>query len=269
MSWIRWNNSTGVLERSDDSGSTWNPAELKLGANAIINKTRPEFQFLHSGNVKSHIGQYSAACLHITNNLSFDGTNWNLDDTSGDGTVIASQGIDTSWWFCSAGANPRTITRLMAMASGVFLLDYGQIKFPSIQNPSSDVNTLDDYEEGSFIPTWAPTGSGSISATNNAGYYVKIGRLCFVHGYAVLNGSSPVGMLSVGGFPFTCANDTYSSFDGWPNSTNAAITAIRGQMTAYTSYAVFYDTNGNIINWANKIGGATDFRFSGCYMTIQ
>ena len=57
----------------------------------------------------------------------------------------------------------------------------GQIKFPATQNASSNANTLDDYEEG----TWTPTqGSGLtvVGAFSSAGKYTKIGRQVYVSG---------------------------------------------------------------------------------------
>jgi hypothetical protein len=51
------------------------------------------------------------------------------------------------------------------------------IAFPATQSASSDANTLDDYEEG----TWTPTFSGSVNITGTPtfsyGRYTKVGRL--------------------------------------------------------------------------------------------
>ena len=52
------------------------------------------------------------------------------------------------------------------------------VTFPATQSASSDANTLDDYEEG----TWTPVAN-NITVTggscNYLGYYLKIGRLVF------------------------------------------------------------------------------------------
>ena len=45
------------------------------------------------------------------------------------------------------------------------------ITFPATQNASSNANTLDDYEEG----TWTPVGNG-VTLTVNSAMYTKIGR---------------------------------------------------------------------------------------------
>lgn len=50
------------------------------------------------------------------------------------------------------------------------------IAFPATQVPSSDPNTLDDYEEGTFNPSPTPT-TGSFGSVTSSGNYTKIGRL--------------------------------------------------------------------------------------------
>lgn len=82
----------------------------------------------------------------------------------------------------------------------------GQVKLPATQNPSSDANTLDDYEEGTWTPGVA-FGGGSTGVTydaNNQGYYVKIGRAVFV--FCHLNLSSKgtdTGNAVITGLPFS------------------------------------------------------------------
>lgn len=78
-------------------------------------------------------------------------------------------------------------------------LPTGQIKFPATQNPSSDANTLDDYEEGTWTATVAV---GSISAQNCR--YVKIGSAVLIRGDITYGGANVAPDL--GGLPFTSAN---------------------------------------------------------------
>ena len=51
----------------------------------------------------------------------------------------------------------------------------GGIKFPGTQLSSADANTLDDYEEGTFTPSF--TGTNLTSLSLNYAQYTKIGRL--------------------------------------------------------------------------------------------
>ncbi len=53
------------------------------------------------------------------------------------------------------------------------------ITFPATQSASSDANTLDDYEEGTFTPVLTGSGgsAGSYAASQADGVYTKIGNL--------------------------------------------------------------------------------------------
>jgi hypothetical protein len=79
------------------------------------------------------------------------------------------------------------------------------LKFPATQVTSSDANTLDDYEEG----TWTPgvtVGSGSVSLNTASGVYTKIGRMVTATGYLNVASSTGSGFLRIINLPFTCSN---------------------------------------------------------------
>jgi len=77
----------------------------------------------------------------------------------------------------------------------------GQIKFPATQNVSADVNTLDDYEEG----TWTPTdvsGAG-LTLASGTGTYTKVGRVVAV-AFSLQYPATASGLAAaIGGLPFT------------------------------------------------------------------
>lgn len=80
----------------------------------------------------------------------------------------------------------------------------GQVKFPASQNPSSNANTFDDYEEGTFTPTIIGTGTaGTGTYSVQVGHYVKMA--CRVHFDINLTWSAHTGTtgMKVGGVPFT------------------------------------------------------------------
>ena len=56
-------------------------------------------------------------------------------------------------------------------------------------NSATAANLLDDYEEGTFTPTWEGSSSVSVSS-GNYGYYTKIGNKVTVYFGAVLSSSS-------------------------------------------------------------------------------
>jgi hypothetical protein len=99
------------------------------------------------------------------------------------------------------------------------------ITFPATQSASSNANTLDDYEEGTWIPSVVgnPT-PGTTTYGNRTGTYIKIGRqvTCWFRvGYSAATG---VGSLLVTGLPFTIqagGNATGAAMSGnlnWPIS---------------------------------------------------
>lgn len=84
------------------------------------------------------------------------------------------------------------------------------ITFPATASPSSDANTLDDYEEGSWTVVLTPETSGSITLSTNFGRYTKIGNRVILTGYIVISStSSPVGgNVKISGLPFTPTSNT-------------------------------------------------------------
>ncbi|NBS68633.1 hypothetical protein EBT31_06920 [bacterium] len=94
-----------------------------------------------------------------------------------------------------------------ANASGGVLQLKSGITFPATQVASSDANTLDDYEEG----TWTPSitfGGASVGMTGTfAGRYTKVGRAVTVNGIMALTSKgSSTGIARIAGLPFTSAN---------------------------------------------------------------
>jgi hypothetical protein len=85
----------------------------------------------------------------------------------------------------------------------------GGITFPATQVASTDSNTLDDYEEGS----WTPGQGGGLTVVgtfSSAGRYVKIGRVVTITGY--VQGSTSVSFAS--GSAVIANNLPFNSNDG-------------------------------------------------------
>jgi len=74
------------------------------------------------------------------------------------------------------------------------------ITFPATQSASSDANTLDDYEEGTWTPTLSNFGGTGLAAS---GYYTKIGRI--VNWTADITGTNVTSTANSSAFtmPFT------------------------------------------------------------------
>ena len=76
------------------------------------------------------------------------------------------------------------------------------ITFPASQSASSDANTLDDYEEG----TWTPSIGGTATYNVADGNYVKVGKMVTVNAdiWIASIGTGSAGTIS--GLPFTKAS---------------------------------------------------------------
>jgi hypothetical protein len=83
------------------------------------------------------------------------------------------------------------------------------ITFPATQSASSDANTLDDYEEGTWTPV-AAVGFTIVGATVASGSYTKIGNLVQVTGS--LGGATTIasagGNTRITGMPFTSVSNS-------------------------------------------------------------
>ena len=92
-------------------------------------------------------------------------------------------------------------------ALGPVSLTAGQLQFPASQNASSDPNTLDDYEEGTFTPTViGSTLAGVGTYTQQKGVYTKVGRLVTVNVWLQWTAHTGTGNMSFSGLPFTIQN---------------------------------------------------------------
>ena len=116
-------------------------------------------------------------------------------------------------------------------SSGLVSLPLGQLAFPATQNPSSDPNTLDDYEEGTFTPTFtAGTPPTGVTYSTQLGYYTKIGNQVDFYLRIVLTskGSGGAGNATLAGLPFSANN---------PGATIAVCGLNIGNVTLAAGYA--------------------------------
>tara|TARA_B100000029_G_C17552044_1_gene950439 strand:+ start:471 stop:977 length:507 start_codon:yes stop_codon:yes gene_type:complete len=89
------------------------------------------------------------------------------------------------------------------------LRPYSSIIFPATQSASSDVNTLDDYEEGTWTPafhSFSDGGTGFSISSNVSAKYNKVGKVVSCTFNFDMNASkatTSASMLEISGLPFT------------------------------------------------------------------
>jgi hypothetical protein len=120
------------------------------------------------------------------------------------------------------------------------------ITFPATQSASSDANTLDDYEEGTFTTTWS--GSSSGSGVRGTGAYTKVGRLVTV---TVVMG-----------------NVTFITFSGTLYC-SLPFQAGGATETQYIGAPMYYYTGGNWNQGSTTAGITPDIFTGNSYMTFM
>jgi len=164
-------------------------------------------------------------------------------------------------------ANP-VLTGLVDLSSP----SSGQVKFPATQNSSSDANTLDDYEEGTFSPTFALTtpGTSSFTYASQQGVYTKIGRLVTYSIHVQVSAASVgtgTGNLVIGGLPFTAGTGVNFFGGAIAFSFGFAVADPTGAMISQSSNVIslYRIATGSTITQAH-VGGTMDLYVSGSYI---
>jgi hypothetical protein len=81
------------------------------------------------------------------------------------------------------------------------------ITFPATQSPSTNANTLDDYEEGTWTPVATFTTQGT-ATSSFTGTYTKIGRQVTIVATGSINKNTASGTFTITGVPFATATTT-------------------------------------------------------------
>lgn len=174
---------------------------------------------------------------------------------SGFALSVLSSGTDESLSIDAKGAG--TII-LNGTATGAVSIPGSQIKFPTANtNASSNVNTLDNYQEGTI--TFADSSGQSITITNIDCSYTLIGNRCFVDGTISYNGSGNGGSTQLTGLPFPVLNVTGigGAFSVY------GINNIVGYLKPNSSDFNFYTSTGTpVANSSAQTAGTFRFQFN-------
>jgi len=136
----------------------------------------------------------------------------------------------------------------------------GQIVFPATQNASSNANTLDDYEEGTWTPTIAGTSTpGTQTYATQLGYYTKIGRVVvatWVVELSAFDGATN-GNMTIAGLPFTALNigsfRQSSNISRWGN----IVIDVAGSRYVLNGFVSPNGTAVNLVESGNNVTTAT------------
>ena len=149
--------------------------------------------------------------------------NYNLYDA----TIHEFRAVNGSNSFGGINVNGIGLGRIPA-ASGI------GVAFLAAQSASSDANTLDDYEEG----TWTPVATGltNVGAVTYTATYTKIGRVVYINlkVTAVTSTTSVANTTFFSGLPFTPALNSTITAVNEGNITSLGVGLIATGSTVFT-----------------------------------
>ena len=123
------------------------------------------------------------------------------------------------------------------------------VKFAATQAASSDANTLDDYEEGTWTPVLSFDTAGNLSvayaASSQVGSYTKVGRQVTAHFIIITSTfthTTASGNCIVTGLPFAAGTNGNLGYTGalqWQGITKASHTNVVAQVAGGASQIAF------------------------------
>ena len=142
---------------------------------------------------------------------------------------------------------------------------------------TGSANTLDDYEEGSFTPTYKNEGDNNLSPTYNSTYtharYVKIGTLVqfqFTINLTNISGGSSGQHLILNNLPFTAKSYTTNSNGGVNVTYQSSIgTAMTFGMVLGSSTSIRFYSAVNTPSLSNTLQNTTWIQGYGQYETAS
>lgn len=159
----------------------------------------------------------TATTMRLFQNSAVAGGAFVYKTTAAAGRYDMGAGAHT-WYTASSGTagNAITFTQVLAVEKDKSLALQGAtpatgvgVSFPATQVASSDANTLDDYEEGTFTPTIEGTTTAGVGTyTTQGGRYTKIGDVVNFSIVLAWTAHTGTGNLRVAGLPFTASSSS-------------------------------------------------------------
>ncbi len=139
------------------------------------------------------------------------------------------------------------VEALRINSSGTVVLSGGDttangtgITFPATQSASSNANTLDDYEEGTWTPT--DTSGAGLTFTSITATYTKIGRLVTLNFQFTFPSTASGATVQIGGLPFSATNGNATGALG---TNNGSATIYILTIASAVSYIYLRKTDNN------------------------
>jgi hypothetical protein len=143
-----------------------------------------------------------------------------------------------------------TVGSIDVTTTGVTLTGTNGITFTAAQTASADVNTLDDYEEG----TWTPidsSGAGLSFTIIGTSTYTKIGRQVICRAGLTYPTTASGSNAVIGGLPFGTGSNGPASGQMFVSATNAAVTIQGGYVPSASTLVTLAGPTGGLVSNAS------------------
>lgn len=241
-------------------------ASGNAGMNVVPSAWGTSYKSIEVGEAGSaFVGSTSAKALGMAVGMYNDGTNWKYSYTGTAPLFYQQYSAAHSFYGAPTGTagNTVTLTGVLTFGKGNTVALEGAamqpgtgITFPAALSASSDANSLDDYEEGSWASSFALTINGSatgITYSIKDAYYIKIGRVVHAWFYFALSSKgASAGLVRITGFPFQCDSTSYAQGGGAPVSYTYAFAA---GVTGFPALRVEKGTTESFL-WTQGAGSA-------------
>jgi hypothetical protein len=231
---------------------------------------------LTTGAFNTFVGQGGGSGYFVTTGSyntivgGFTGNQGGFDIRTGSNYVVLSDGAGNCPIFTGNG--------LTVSLQGAGSFAGTGITFPATQSASSNANTLDDYEEGEWTPTFLSDGGTTGTQTNTSvwGRYIKIGRQVTVWFKWIGTLSGYTGTIQVAGLPFSVGTGTDSyQYGGNLYTVSSTATASNGSNFLFFAFSAslypVYTTGqsaGYLFSGSTQINGLTEFNGSQTYYAL-
>jgi hypothetical protein len=250
---------SGLGEFQIQNGTATRPAMLSMGGSVNTDEGMGVINFFRSGNDDSYRARVQIAGVVGSTGTAGRHGGYLSIRVAADGQTDPAQVVR----FNPSGTVILKDADASATGTG--------ITFPATQSASTNANTLDDYEEGTFSPVIQSDTTGQFTMTTQYGRYTRVGNLVTFVAYVEWSSRPSGGSVTLANYPFNINNggttggnaatafvvksatdsvltNANLSFDGTgPNSTTYAYNFARSALIAVnsTSSAGFVSFSGS------------------------
>lgn len=164
-------------------------------------------------------------------------------------------GLISSWFTTVKATTTMSVGGATPSASGA------GVSFPAAQSSSTDVNTLDDYEEQTWTPT-VTASSGTITTYTAAGVYTKVGRVVHASVQVTLTAVGTAAGALIVTLPFSASTFPSIGAGREDQNTGTMLQARIGSATPGSALVLTYNNltaiaNGNVVQFSITYNTAT------------